>query len=41
MFLKKSFYKIKKGSLGLAERDKVSRKEEVISKNINKKVCKL
>jgi hypothetical protein len=39
--LKKSFYKIKRGSLGLAERGKVSRKEEVINKNTNKETYKL
>jgi hypothetical protein len=38
---KKGFYKIKKGSLGLAKRDKVGKKKEVINKNTNKKACKL
>jgi hypothetical protein len=38
---KRSSYKIKKGSLGLAEKGKVSKKEEVISKNTSKKACKL
>jgi hypothetical protein len=38
---KRGFYKIKKGSLGLAERDKVNRKEEIVNKNTNKKACKL
>jgi hypothetical protein len=35
---KKGFYKIKKGSLGLAKKDKVDRKEEVVNKNTNKRV---
>jgi hypothetical protein len=38
---KKGSCKIEKGSLGLAERDKVSEKEEVINKNTNKKAYKL
>jgi hypothetical protein len=38
---KRGFYKVEKGSLGLAERGKVSEKEEVISKNTNKKAYKL
>jgi hypothetical protein len=38
---KKGFYKIEKGSLGLAKRDKVSEKKEVINKNTSKKAYKL
>jgi hypothetical protein len=38
---KKGSCEIKKGSLGLAERDKVSGKREVASKNTSKEVCKL
>jgi hypothetical protein len=41
MFLKKSFYKIEKGSLGLVKKGKVSKKEGVINKNTNKKAYKL
>jgi hypothetical protein len=38
---KRGFCKVKKDSLGLAKKDKVSKKEEVISKNTNKKTYKL
>jgi hypothetical protein len=38
---KKGFCKIEKSSLGLAKRDKVSEKEEVVNKNTNKKAYKL
>jgi hypothetical protein len=38
---KKGSYKIKWGSLGLAEKDKVSKKGGVASKNTNKKAYKL
>jgi hypothetical protein len=41
MFLKKSFYKIKRSSLGLAKRGKVSKKGEVVNKNTSKKAYKL
>jgi hypothetical protein len=41
MFLKKSFYKIEKDSLSLAKKNKVNKKEEVASKNTNKKAYKL
>jgi hypothetical protein len=34
-------YKVKRGGLGLAKRDKVSGKEEVINKNTSKKAYKL
>jgi hypothetical protein len=39
--LKKSSYKIKKGSLGLTKKDKVKKKGEVVNKNTNKKVYKV
>jgi hypothetical protein len=38
---KKGSYKIKEGSLGLAERGGVDKKERVVNKNTSKKVCKL
>jgi hypothetical protein len=38
---KKGSYEIKEDSLGLAEKGKVSKKEEVISKDISKKAYKL
>jgi hypothetical protein len=38
---KESSYKVEKGSLGLAEKDKVNKKEKVANKNISKKACKL
>jgi hypothetical protein len=38
---KRGSYKIKRDSLGLAEKDKVGKKEEVTSKNTNKKAYKL
>jgi hypothetical protein len=38
---KKSFYKIKKGSLGLAERGEVNKKGGVVNKNISKKAYRL
>jgi hypothetical protein len=38
---KRSFYKVKKGSLGLTKKGEVNKKEEVINKNINKKAYKL
>jgi hypothetical protein len=38
---KRGSCKVKKDSLGLAEKDEVDRKEEVISKDISKKACKL
>jgi hypothetical protein len=41
MLLKKGFYKIKEGSLGLAERGGVGEKRGVISKDISKEACKL
>jgi hypothetical protein len=41
MFLKKSFCKIEKDSLSLTKKGEVSEKEKVISKNTNKKACKL
>jgi hypothetical protein len=38
---KRSSYKIEKGSLSLAKKDKVSKKEGIVNKNTNKKACKL
>jgi hypothetical protein len=38
---KKGFYKVKRGSLGLAEKGGVDEKGEVTSKNTNKKAYKL
>jgi hypothetical protein len=38
---KEGFCKIEKGSLGLAEKDRVSGKEGVVSKGISKKAYKL
>jgi hypothetical protein len=37
---KKGFYKVEKGSLGLAEKGGVGGKEEVTSKNTSKEACK-
>jgi hypothetical protein len=34
-------YKVEKSSLGLAERDKVDRKGEVVSKDTSKEACKV
>jgi hypothetical protein len=41
MFLKKGFYKVEKGSLGLAKKSKVDKKEGVTNKNTSKKAYKL
>jgi hypothetical protein len=41
MFLKKGFCEIKGDSLGLAEKDKVNKKREVINKNISKEAYRL
>jgi hypothetical protein len=38
---KRGSYEVKRGSLGLAERGEVDRKERVTSKNTSKKVCRL
>jgi hypothetical protein len=38
---KRSSYKIEKGSLSLAKKGKVSKKEEIVNKNTNKKAYKL
>jgi hypothetical protein len=38
---KKGSCEVKKGSLGLAKKGEVSKKEEVVSKNTNKKACRL
>jgi hypothetical protein len=38
---KKGSCKIEEGSLGLAERGEVSRKEGVVSKNTSKEACRL
>jgi hypothetical protein len=38
---KKGFYKIKKDSLGLAEKSKVNKKEEVVSKDPSKRAYRL
>jgi hypothetical protein len=38
---KKGFYKVEKSSLNLAEKDKVDRKREVVSKDTNKEIYKL
>jgi hypothetical protein len=38
---KRGSYKVKKGSLGLAKKDKVNRKKKVVSKNTSKEAYKL
>jgi hypothetical protein len=38
---KKGSYEVEEGSLGLAERGRVSGKEEVTSKDTSKKACRL
>jgi hypothetical protein len=38
---KRGFYKVKRDSLGLAKKGKVSKKKEVISKDTSKKAYKL
>jgi hypothetical protein len=38
---KRGFYKVERGSLGLAERGEVGEKEEVVNKDISKEAYKL
>jgi hypothetical protein len=38
---KRGSCKVEKGGLGLAEKGKVSKKEEITNKDTNKKACKL